>query len=85
MSTLNNHMSLRIRIAWGRRRAAENAPAPPLPDTEEEPDAFARYGYPYLYVYTSREESLAQAASRARDKPLVVPFHPADGVKAAGA
>jgi hypothetical protein len=71
-------MSLRIRIAFGRRRAAENESAPPLPVIEEDAEASSRPKYPFFYVYNSQEQSLAQAAARNRDKPLVTPSHPTD-------
>ena len=74
-------MSLRLRIAWGRRRAAENESAPPLPVVEEDADASSRPKYPFFYVYNSQEESLAQAAARNRDKPLLELSHPADARK----
>jgi len=78
-------MSLRIRLAWGRRRLSENESAPPLPVIEEDAEASSRPKYPFFYVYNSQEESLAQAAARNRNKPLVAPSHPTDARNTASA
>jgi len=85
MLSMDDQMSLRIRLAWGRRRESEKGPAPHLPTVEGDEEEYLRLKYPYLYVYNSREESLAEAALRARDKPVDTPFHPAHARKTAEA
>lgn len=68
---------IRMRYAWGRRRAAENEPAPPLPSvpkpTPAEAEAESTLQYPHHYVYKTREESLAEAALRNRGKDCTPP------------
>lgn len=78
MEDCNDKMSLRIRIAWGRRRAAEDQPAPSLPAQTEDTEAQQRHIYPYMFVYNTKEEAYAQILHRTRDKPTVAPLHPAD-------
>jgi hypothetical protein len=85
LSSLEDQMSMRIGLAWGRRREAENGSAPPLATIDEDVDSSLRPKYPYFYIYDSQEESLAQAATRNRDKPMVAPSHPADAQKTAKA
>ncbi|KAG8823120.1 hypothetical protein FRC17_009398, partial [Serendipita sp. 399] len=85
LASLENKMSLRIRLAWGRRRAGPGLPAPPLPElsttasssADAEETSGRRY-FPYFFVYDTQEESQEQAAKRNRDKPKEVPFHPAN-------
>jgi len=72
---------MRIRIAWGRRRAAEGEPAPVLQAVEQDPEALSRPKYPYFRVYDSEEEALAQAALRNRDQPAVSPVRPIEEPK----
>lgn len=80
---MKDQVSLRIRIAWGRRRVADNEPAPPLP-TLTEPPVDGEFGhnshtsFPYYYVYQTQEESLEKATLRNKDQPEAVPYHPAD-------
>jgi hypothetical protein len=78
MSHLKDQLVWRIRLCWGRRRAAENMPAPPLPVVNEDADASLRTDYPYYQVHNTREESLAQTALRNQGKNLPPPSHPAD-------
>lgn len=63
---------MRVRLAWGRRRAAPNEPAPSLfsmpPGSEREDESFMVDPYPYYYVYDSKEQALEQAALRNREK-----------------
>ncbi|CAG7854155.1 SubName: Full=Uncharacterized protein {ECO:0000313/EMBL:CCA67105.1} [Serendipita indica DSM 11827] len=71
------------RYAWGRRRAAENEPAPPLlsvpTPTPATTDARRIFRYPHFYIYKTREESLAAAALRNRGKDCTPP-PPLNGV-----
>lgn len=58
-----DQISFKLKIAWGRRRAAPGEPAPPLPDipvtaSNAEDEEIQEVPYPYLYVYNSKEESL---------------------------
>jgi len=85
MSHLKDQLAWRLRIAWGRRRAAEGEPVPPLSSPKEDEEVFSRPRYPYYQVYNTQEEALAQIAVRNRDKNLPAPFHPADTREAAGA
>lgn len=85
MSHLRDQLIWRIRIAWGRRRAGENMPAPPLPAVTAESDALSPAHYPYYQLYNTREESLAQAAVRSVGKDLPPPAHPADMKEVAAA
>lgn len=79
---MKDKVSLRIRIAWGRRRAADGGPAPPLPPSpqplETDDSSPPYHPYPFYYVYNSQEESLQAAAERKKDLPLEVPSHPKD-------
>ncbi|KAG8813304.1 hypothetical protein FRC18_002574, partial [Serendipita sp. 400] len=80
LASLENKMSLRIRLAWGRRRAEPGKPAPPLPElppASDPEDTPGRRNFPYFFVYDTQEESKKQAAIRNQDKPKEVPFHPA--------
>ncbi|CAG8733878.1 2591_t:CDS:2, partial [Acaulospora colombiana] len=79
---MKNKPSMRVRLAWGRRRAAEGEPAPPLPSLpaastdpsdEEALAAALRPSYPYFFVYDSQEVSLEQAALRNQDKTVELP------------
>ena len=83
LSSLKDQMSFRVRVAWGRRRAAENEPAPILPLIEEDPDEYPRPKYPYFYVYDTYQASTARAVERDRGKPQEAPPHPADKSKPA--
>ncbi|PVG04205.1 S-adenosyl-L-methionine-dependent methyltransferase [Serendipita vermifera] len=66
---------LRVRIAWGRRRAGPNLPAPPLPVLpESEPTGSHAKGPLFTYeVYNSLQEALEKAALRARGKDIPPP------------
>jgi hypothetical protein len=83
MFHLKDQLTWRVRIAWGRRRAAEGEPAPPLSNVEDE-ETFSRVRYPYYQVYNTQEEALAQTAIRNRGKDLPTPFHPADTKETVG-
>jgi hypothetical protein len=72
-------------MAWGRRRAAPGAPAPPLqPEPQLVDGSFTHMPhspFPFYFVYDTRAESLEQAALRNRHLPQEVPLHPADKQK----
>ncbi|PVG02071.1 S-adenosyl-L-methionine-dependent methyltransferase [Serendipita vermifera] len=79
---MKNKPSMRVRLAWGRRRAGEGEPAPPLPpllavsndpSDEEALAAALRPPYPYFFVYDSQEISQEQAALRNKDKTVELP------------
>lgn len=83
LMNMNPKMWYRMRYAWGRRRAAENEPAPPLlsvpTPTPATTDARRIFRYPHFYIYKTREESLAAAALRNRGKDCTPP-PPLNGV-----
>lgn len=60
----------RVSYAWGRRRAAENEPAPPLPQlaSSTTTEADSGHPYPHYYVYATQQEALSAAALRNRSK-----------------
>ncbi|PVG04486.1 S-adenosyl-L-methionine-dependent methyltransferase [Serendipita vermifera] len=66
---------MRMRLAWGRRRANIGEPAPPLPALQAaEPRQNATFApYPHYYVYDTREESVAEATIRNSTKNLPIP------------
>lgn len=56
-----DQISFKLKLAWGRRRAAPGEPAPPLPEvpvSTSGKDGIQEVPYPFLYVYNSKEESL---------------------------
>ncbi|KAG8828601.1 hypothetical protein FRC17_007478, partial [Serendipita sp. 399] len=63
----------RIPYAWGRRRAGENQPAPPLPPLPDAQEDGVEVPYPHFYVYRTREEALAETKLRNRGKDLPIP------------
>jgi len=69
-------------MAWGRRRTAPGAPAPPLRPVPEPVDGsfghMAHNTFPFYFVYDTQEESLEKARERNQHLPQEVPFHPAD-------
>jgi hypothetical protein len=69
---------LRFMMAWGRRRAAPNMPAPSLPAPPPKPvqeDAEEKVvPYPHFVVYNTPEEALA--ASKRRKQTLNFPVPP---------
>lgn len=75
----------RFRLAWGRRRAAPNQPAPPLPalltitaeDAEGSTSSSPPNLYPLYYVYDTKGQSLAEAELRNRNKDFIPPHLPA--------
>ncbi|CCA67105.1 hypothetical protein PIIN_00939 [Serendipita indica DSM 11827] len=86
MMSLKPKTWLRMCYAWGRRRAAENEPAPPLspiaPSTIAGADPTLRY--PHYYIYQTREESLCEAALRNRGKDCEPPPLPKCSPRATG-
>lgn len=73
----------RLMVAWGRKRASEDQPAPPLPagrtrspqiktthhlDTNKD-----HIPYPNYYVYDTQEQSLKRTAFRDRQKNIPPP------------
>jgi hypothetical protein len=68
----------RFIMAWGRRRAAPNMPAPSLPAPSPKPvqeDAEEKVvPYPHFVVYDTPEEALA--ASKRRKQTLNFPVPP---------
>jgi hypothetical protein len=70
---------LRVRMAWGRRRANPTSPAPSLP-ARPEPRSAAPHDKGPLFtyeVYNTLEEAQEKAALRAQGKNISPPPHPA--------
>ncbi|KAG8823122.1 hypothetical protein FRC17_009400 [Serendipita sp. 399] len=77
LASMEHEMSLRIRLAWGRRRLGPGKPAPPLPTVQlDDSNSPSRRYFPYFFVHDTKEESIRQTANRNRDKLKEVPFHP---------
>lgn len=74
----NTHsMWIRMRLAWGRRRAAPGEPAPPLPVPSSSPGGpSSGTSYPFFYVYDTKEDALRQTKSRNRNKNILPPPGP---------
>jgi len=75
-------LSLRLRIAWGRRRAAQGLPASALPEVGpigEESKVASKY--PLYEVYDTPEQALAGIAIRARGKDIPEPPLPSSGIE----
>lgn len=74
-TSMRYQASLRVRLAWGRRRSGPNAPAPPLPSPVvsahatdgEENISSSEIPYPFYYIFDSKEVAMEQAALRNRD------------------
>lgn len=75
LDSMKDKALLRIRIAWGRRRAEPDCPAPPLPEAELSTEG-SLAKYPFYYVYDTQEQTLNETKERNRDKPTTEPFHP---------
>ncbi|KAG8791092.1 hypothetical protein FRC16_000605 [Serendipita sp. 398] len=73
MMKTNPRTWIRMRYAWGRRRAGENQPAPALATPPGIHADDPEVPYPHFYVYGSKEESLAETKLRNRGKDLPVP------------
>jgi hypothetical protein len=70
---------IRFIMAWGRRRAAPNMPAPSLPAPPPklvEEDAEERVPYPHLDLYNTPEEALAESKRRKQTMDYPVPPEP---------
>ena len=69
----------RFIMAWGRRRAAPNMPAPSLPAPPPKPvqeDAEEKVvPYPHFVVYNTPEEALAASKRRKQTLNFPVPLH----------
>ncbi|KAG9040573.1 hypothetical protein FS842_002982 [Serendipita sp. 407] len=87
LESMKDEMSLRIRLAWGRKRSGPDKPAPPLPgleiipipppETEDSSTPLGRRYFPYFFVHETQGDSKRHAATRNRDKLKEAPFHPA--------
>lgn len=65
---------VRFILAWGRRRAAPDQPAPPLPKPEStEDDDDTVIPYPHFYIYNTPEEALAEVEIRSKTLNFPVP------------
>jgi hypothetical protein len=67
---MRNSPSMRVRLAWGRKRADGAAWAPPLiqlPKTTEEAEVES-IPYPFLYIYDTPEISMEQKLLRNQGK-----------------
>ncbi|KIM23714.1 hypothetical protein M408DRAFT_27671 [Serendipita vermifera MAFF 305830] len=71
----NATSGMRLRIAWGRRRAASGSPAPPLPKVvlEDTSESIAMGGYPFYEEFDTEEQALAAAVIRNRPKDIPAP------------
>jgi hypothetical protein len=73
----NDKLGLRFRMAWGRRRAGPNLPAPALPTgnfiTEEEKQTTK---YPFYHVFDTRAQALQATEIRNRRKNVPAPPRP---------
>jgi hypothetical protein len=71
---------LRVIVAWGRRRAAPNMPAPslatPPPKPEEEEAEDMGEPYPHFYIYNTPEEALAESTRRKQTVDFPIPPEP---------
>ncbi|KAG8821022.1 hypothetical protein FRC19_008301 [Serendipita sp. 401] len=76
MMKTNPRTWIRMRYAWGRRRARGNQPAPALATPPGIHADDPEVPYPHFYVYGSKEESLAETKLRNRGKDLPVPSLP---------
>jgi hypothetical protein len=71
---------MRFIVAWGRRRAAPNMPAPPLPapppkSAKEEAEEVVD-PYPHFYIYNTPEEALAESKRRKETLDFPAPPEP---------
>lgn len=70
--SMNHQASMRVRLAWGRRRSEPGASAPPLPSlstatqSNGEEDSFTPY--PFYYLYDTKTAAVEQAALRNGNK-----------------
>lgn len=74
---MKNSPSMRVRLAWGRKRADGEERAPPLPplpvsDVAIEVESSVA-PYPFLYIYDSPEVSIQHKTLRNRDKTVSLP------------
>ncbi|KIM24059.1 hypothetical protein M408DRAFT_331978 [Serendipita vermifera MAFF 305830] len=82
---MKNSPSMRVRLAWGRKRADGEERAPPLPlrpeptESSSDDDALSDTDtkpYPFLFIYDSPEVSMEQKLLRNRDKVVSLPPSP---------
>ncbi|CAG7849049.1 SubName: Full=Uncharacterized protein {ECO:0000313/EMBL:CCA67102.1} [Serendipita indica DSM 11827] len=81
LMAMDPKMWVRIRYAWGRRRAA-NGSAPSLPPSPKhspgsESEAGSISAWPYYFVYTTREEAIKEMQVRNEGKDITPPPSPA--------
>jgi hypothetical protein len=76
-----------VRLVWGRRRASNGGPAPPLPalsatQTGQQDGVLSAesVSYPYFFVYHSEKESLEQPSRRNRDSRVEMPPLPTETI-----
>jgi hypothetical protein len=74
---------MRGKLAWGRRRAFDGGPAPPLPNTlttnlpnKEIYGSDIYLPYPYFFIYDSQKVSREQIDMRNKDRMIVLPPPP---------
>jgi len=74
-ASMRNQASMRLRLAWGRRRSGSKAPAPPLPEipahAADREESSLTIPYPFYSVFDSKEVAMEQAALRNRDMASV--------------
>jgi hypothetical protein len=69
----------RFIVAWGRRRAAPDMPAPSLPAPPPKPaeeEAEEVDPYPHFYIYNTPEEALAESKRRKETLDFPAPLEP---------
>jgi hypothetical protein len=72
---MRNSPSLRVRLAWGRKRADGEERAPPLTPLPTKPGEAESdlTPYPFLYIYDTPERATEQKLLRNRDKDVSLP------------
>jgi len=75
-------MGIRARIAWGRRRAGPELPAPPLPKAKlayEESQPTSKY--PLYEIFDTPQQALAAMETRIQNKDIPDAPLPSSGME----
>lgn len=72
----NGKVSIRMRLAWGRRRGDSGQPAPALEPIPVDDSERPQVKYPHYEIYQTKEQSLAAVEKRKAGKNITPPPFP---------